>query len=567
MHEEEYNDLYKIAVLGTVPDSRSWSQKVSQKVLEYAAVATVVAVLQYGLCSQGFCKSIPGYCSNIQSYLTGNGSTTGDSTAVAPMAHGLYQAQTTEAPGLMQGLVDTLTTAAGGRTGNVAPVSELKETVHLADADIRAAIEADYFPKVIDGVVVKFPRHFGNVATLTEARNDLTTAVENLVMTGKPMETSNLAAAGNFTEADRLAAMVLYQQLLSDNLFKTYLEVTKQDVAAKFAEASIDIAQTAARDARGALMDAVKTVCEKWNMAATDLEAVARGVPTEPSTFVCHKLPTMSFAELNRPGLFVDPGTGWDLQRFRASFSRCVDMDFNPETTDIWLGALGSEWAPRNRTCGRAREGTLMCRGLGVSNPQCFDFEPQWETYPGGLGFLIDMIDRIFRPTGDENCVVRCGGSHALDTPTELWLKNAEERDAVRNAMSGRMDLGDACTRKQLEHFVQVVQKMYTRAITRKYAPEMLAYRAEELKHVWYRAPCGTGIWKPGEPLPTCACPKFSISCETDNHFKVSLTDTNHEEPERTPENVFAAIPPDFKIKRCAYQCLTKIFADANTAA
>ncbi|EZG54770.1 hypothetical protein GNI_120130 [Gregarina niphandrodes] len=485
MHEEEYNDLYKIAVLGTVPDSRSWSQKVSQRVLEYAAVATVVAVLQYGLCSQGFCKSIPDYCSNIQSYLTGNGSTTGDSTAVAPMAHGLYQAQTTEAPGLLQGLVGTLTTAAKNLASNVV-ASNFTETRNLTETRNNSALET---------LVRKL-------------------AAANMVATSEPAE-----AAG---------------------------------IPPRFAEISFDMAYTASKEVRGAFMEAVSTVCEKWNMAAADLETVLRRVPTQPSTFMCPKLPTMSFAELNRPGLFVDPGTGWDLQRLRASFSKCVDMDFNPEKTDIWLGALGPEWAPRHRTCGRASEGTLMCRGLGVSNPQCFDFHPEWENYPGGLGFLIDMIDRIFRPMGDEDCVVRCGGS---DTGGELWLKNAEERDAVRNAMSGRINLGDACTREGLEHFVQAARKMYTQAVTRKYPPDVRHYHTEDwrlLSRLWFKAPCGAGIWKPGEPLPTCACAKFSISCETDNHFKISYT-------ARTPEIAFAALPPGLKLERCVYQCLTKI--------
>ncbi|EZG54812.1 hypothetical protein GNI_119820 [Gregarina niphandrodes] len=322
--------------------------------------------------------------------------------------------------------------------------------------------------------------------------------------------------------------------------------------------------------AKSALVEAAKTICERLT-PAWDPEAMAtRGDPTVvPQTgFGCgpRSRPQASFAWLNRPGAYVDSGTGWDLQWYRSPLTKCVQMEFNPERSDLWVGPLTPDsWVNNWAVCGWPGNATLMCRDLGVSNPQCFEFA-SWNEGPLGLRFLIGMINRIFHPTGDEDCILRCQPSDKEDVRASR-LAEAQRRVSDREFEASRPVLdGDGCSSERLQRFVEAVKENDAAKYAEVYSSKSLPFHHDELSPFWFKAPCGSGMWVPGEPRPTCTCPKLRITCEMsrkpDQTFE--LLNSNR----TTSQDAFTAISswvlPEMRPERCFYQCLTPVFSNST---
>ncbi|EZG43678.1 putative transmembrane protein [Gregarina niphandrodes] len=128
MREVEYDDvtaLHNIVIEAAAPrgSSRSKSSVVCQRVLEYAAVAVAFAVFQWWMGRHG-------YWGNVKGSVQRNG-TAASGVAEAPVADGLYEALTTEAPGLLEKLTANFTAAAETMINNVTAIHNLTEAGSL----------------------------------------------------------------------------------------------------------------------------------------------------------------------------------------------------------------------------------------------------------------------------------------------------------------------------------------------------------------------------------------------------------------------------------------------------
>ncbi|EZG54627.1 hypothetical protein GNI_120250 [Gregarina niphandrodes] len=260
----------------------------------------------------------------------------------------------------------------------------------------------------------------------------------------------------------------------------------------------------------------------------------------------------VKFAELNKPGMFVDDVSQRDLQSFRAPYAKCLAMDFNPETSDVIVSGPGYDPYLNYDLCGSGSNGTLMCRDLGVRNAQCFNFVSGIEDDPNGLYQLWDMIDRVFSPNGDEDCVIRCDNASIIG---DKLVKAAEQRKSMRR-MTGP---GDARTPEGLERFKQVIKQMFP--------PDTIAKSKNDLSHIWFKIPCGNGTWTPGEQYPDCKCPKLIVTCGMERRWGDKL-DLSFAADNTTTQEVFTdgaramTHLPHSQVKRCDYQCLSRVFSD-----
>ncbi|EZG43683.1 hypothetical protein GNI_162680 [Gregarina niphandrodes] len=127
MREVEYDDLtalHKIVMQASSHKGSSCSKSrvVCQRVLEYAAVTVAIVAFQWWMTKPG------GYWDTVKSSAGGNGIVPVSGIAETPVADGLYQALTTEAPGLLQKLTDNFTTAAESMINNMTATHSATET-------------------------------------------------------------------------------------------------------------------------------------------------------------------------------------------------------------------------------------------------------------------------------------------------------------------------------------------------------------------------------------------------------------------------------------------------------
>ncbi|EZG43686.1 hypothetical protein GNI_162710 [Gregarina niphandrodes] len=286
------------------------------------------------------------------------------------------------------------------------------------------------------------------------------------------------------------------------------------------------------------------------------------------SKFSCHSPPTVDLSSLYRDYLFRDPMTGWDLMSRRTPMEKCKEMAAKSDARDFILASPGLETKVLYLHCG-AGTGTLLCRNLGVANTQCFDFISGDSSSAYGLDFLNEMLGRIFNPTGNEECWIRCNtiryDTHGLMSlrqvlETDIGLRRqafmrAEERNRLHTKRSylNITEPSDACTPDGLQKFIQAIQQ--------KYPP---GFQKKRLSKLWFKAPCGTGIWTPGEPYPDCACPKLRMTCAMSNRlrqiYEVIVETTSEKNSTQDAFRNFATTKMhNMEVKSCKYDCLTQI--------
>ncbi|EZG54811.1 hypothetical protein GNI_119810 [Gregarina niphandrodes] len=259
-------------------------------------------------------------------------------------------------------------------------------------------------------------------------------------------------------------------------------------------------------------------------------------------------------------------GTG--LDRYRSSNDKCEDIDFNPQPTDILMQGPGHTLRLDTDPCGSGNNATLLARGLGgIRSSQCFDFisDDAWNSgtplvKDGTFFSLWFKLGQVFGRTGREEYIVRC---HDTDKMRDKLLM-AASRDNRVETLYDTTGLGVARTPEALERFVQIVKS--------KYPPTIVADRKEELSDIWFNAPCGTGVWTTQDDYPNCVCQQLSVTCEMADRQHVRLDtvfDAEYDDPsESVRGRVFRdhILPisdmPGMQIKRCLYQCLTKILFD-----
>ncbi|EZG43681.1 hypothetical protein GNI_162660 [Gregarina niphandrodes] len=315
-------------------------------------------------------------------------------------------------------------------------------------------------------------------------------------------------------------------------------------------------------------------VVKNGSAVAPKAHALRRGLT---SAFSCEKLPDVDLSSLYWDHLFRDTASGWDLMTFRTPLDKCRKWASKSYTVDYTAISpeLALEYPQAALHCGSSYENaTLICRNLGVATPQCFDFISR-DGGPRGLELIMGMLGRIFRPSGNEECVVRCHLPQ-FDRSRDLARYNGElrahaakrlpERDQVRKLRRERnitkWIAHDACTPQGLQKFVQSVKQ--------KYPPGSLPYFKQELSSLWFKAPCGSGVWTQGDPFPTCTCPRLSITCSMSDRVR-HLYDVTVDFHNETSQHAFdqmttprmgMEVMQNMEAKRCLYDCFTQISPD-----
>ncbi|EZG43684.1 hypothetical protein GNI_162690 [Gregarina niphandrodes] len=309
--------------------------------------------------------------------------------------------------------------------------------------------------------------------------------------------------------------------------------------------------------------------------------AVAQGLhQVMSSKWSCQTLPSPDMSFFYRDYMFVDPATGWDLNARRLPLEKCREMAAKTEPGDYLLTNQDLSILPREYYlyCGHNNKATLMCAGLGAATPQCFDFISGMPG-PHNFEFLWSMLGRVFHPTGHEACVVRCYPEHDDSPPDgskagvpafreklkKIALNRLIEADRVRDIRihNNVREVGDACTQEGLQTFQQAVRK--------RYPPGSLSGFQKELSRMWFKVPCGGGVWTQNEPFPECTCPKFSITCTMSNDlrqmYEVTVDAYNTASQDAFRDfigNGKAAfkVMQNMEPKRCLYDCFTQISPD-----
>ncbi|EZG43688.1 hypothetical protein GNI_162730 [Gregarina niphandrodes] len=290
-----------------------------------------------------------------------------------------------------------------------------------------------------------------------------------------------------------------------------------------------------------------------------------------------YALPCPDISSLYREFLFRDPVTGYDLMTFRSPVDYCKEEGPTSKLSDYLVikPEVEARYFEAAWYCGEPMNATLICRNLGVATPQCFDFDAG---VPGvhGLEFLMAMLGRIFRPSGNEECVVRCRPNehNYIDDMIEYYkeLRNKADKrvaqvDHVRKLRRQRHLKKwvpySACTPEGLQKFVQFVKQ--------KYPPGSLPDFKEELSSLWFKVPCGSGLWTQGDAFPKCVCPRLSISCGMSSglrhQYEVTAdfyneTSQNAFKQMTTPREGSMSVMQNMEPKRCVYECFTQISPD-----
>ncbi|EZG43685.1 hypothetical protein GNI_162700 [Gregarina niphandrodes] len=268
-------------------------------------------------------------------------------------------------------------------------------------------------------------------------------------------------------------------------------------------------------------------------------------------------------------GMFVDPDTEVDLLDYRPPYNECMKMLNTRGQYDFQVGrALMAGGGTIHTVCGRSTPATLLCDGLGVRNGQCFKFAsgvPSWNRE--GSEFLWGMLERIFLRAPNEHCTMRCGLPAERVNLLPFW---AREYKDVNDHLQPSLGLGDDNMGGM---------RNWDNKMRRMFPMETVENHKTELERMWFVKPCGRGIWtmmgdqlKPAPPGPLCMCPRFVVTCELGNDLGEMVT-VSHDAGSQYRDSSYlfmqkgtVVLPkshiPGMKIRRCFYQCLTKLFSD-----